>query len=111
MGASGLIQMNAHMVMRGWAIGMIIAGTVIAVLAAVGLAASIARRRTRPGIAFTALALAGVMLMTAGARQPRVKLIRACAEGQVSLEAVAAIYDIIAVDGKMITLAERQGPR
>ena len=56
---------------------------------------------------FAALAVAGAIVAGSGAGQPRQKLLYCCVSGPVSLEAVSAVYDIVGVDGKLLTLAER----
>ena len=103
---SGLIQMNAHMVMSGGAVALIVAGAMIAMgglLWAVALGV-----HGRPGWIVMALGFAlGLALMITGARMPRDRIITACASGPVSLESVGAVYDIVEVDGKMLRLRER----
>ena len=46
-------------------------------------------------------------LVIAGSSRPKVKQIRCCASGPVSLDLVAARYDIVSVDGKELVLRER----
>lgn len=109
--SGGLIQMTAHMVRRPDARAMMVFGLIIAaVCAVIALCTMLGRNRDhrwRYVMAFAALALAGVVMAVSGARQPMRKVIYCCASGPVSLEQVAAKYDIVEVDGKLLTLAER----
>lgn len=110
MAQSGLIQMTAHMLTTPAASRWIIAGALIAALGAfLVLCVATGRRdhRLRYIIAFTAVAVAGALMLIHGAHMPRVKEIKCCASGPISLEEVAARYDIIEVDGKLLTLRER----
>lgn len=107
---SGLIQMTAHSIPSSAARGWIVAGALIAALGAfLVLCVATGRQdhRLRYIIVFTMVAVAGVILLVHGARLPRVKEIKCCASGPISLEEVAARYDIIEVDGKLLTLRER----
>ena len=92
---------------------MIVWGCVLAAVCAVlAVAAALSRKRRhrwRYVAFFAALAVAGAIVAGSGAGQPRQKVLYCCASGPVSLEAVATVYDIVGVDGKMLTLAERQG--
>lgn len=107
----GLIQMTAHSVVTSEARAMIVWGCVLAAVCAVlAVAAALSRKRRhrwRYVAFFAALAVAGAIVAGSGAGQPRQKLLYCCAEGPVSLEAIAAKYDIIEVDGKLLMLAER----
>lgn len=105
--AGGLIQMNAHMIMTGLATAMVCIGVIVVAITLTIMICfwfEMARGKQALTIAFV---LVGVILICLGVRQPRVKEIRACASGPVSLEQVAARYDIVAVDGKELTLRER----
>ena len=107
----GLIQMTAHSVVTSEARAMIVWGCVLAaVCAALAVAAALSRKRRhrwRYVAFFAALAVAGAIVAGSGAGQPRRKMLYCCASGPVSLEAVSAVYDIVGVDGKLLTLAER----
>lgn len=106
----GLIQMTAHSLISSAAEGWIIAGALIAALGAflvLCVATGRRERRVRYIIVFTMVAAAGILMLVHGARLPRVKEIKCCASGPISLEEVAARYDIIEVDGKLLTLRER----
>lgn len=108
---SGLIQMNAHMVVTAEAHAMMIVGVAIAgICILLAVLSAISKQKKHKGkyiAAFAALAMVGVVFLIVGANQPRQKVIRACASGPVSLEQIAAIYNIKEVDGKMLTLVER----
>lgn len=107
----GLIQMNAHMERTAEAHGLILAGVIVATLFAfLTICAAMSRdkeHKRRYVLAFLGFALLGVALFIGGANQPREKIIKCCASGPVSLESVAARYDIREVDGKLLVLAER----
>lgn len=106
---SGLIQMNTHMVVTSGARVLIVAGIIVAALfifLAV-LSGTSERRSWRYVAAFMLIAVLGAGMAIVGANQPRQKVIMACASGPVSLDQVAAIYDIKEVDGKMLKLIER----
>lgn len=105
--AGGLIQMNAHMIMTGPATAMVGIGAIaVAITLTVMICFWFEMSRGKQALTI-ALVLVGVALIVLGVRQPRLKEIRACAAGPVSLEQVAAVYDIVAVDGKELTLRER----
>ena len=46
-------------------------------------------------------------LLISGLRMPMRRQIQACAVGAVSIEAIAARYEIVKVDGKCLTLIEK----
>ena len=107
----GLIHMTAHMMVRPEAHGWMVAGAIVAALFAfLALCAAMSRKsehKKRFVAAFMAFALAGCVMLYAGAKQPRRKVIYCCASGPISLEQVAAVYDILEVDGSLIVIAER----
>lgn len=108
---SGLIQMNAHMVVTGEALSWMIVGVIVAVVGLlVALLVATGKKRQhkwRYFAAFLIVGLLGIAMVVGGDRVPRRKVIKCCASGPVSLEQIAILYDIIEVDGKMITLVER----
>ena len=72
--------------------------------------AAVSRRKDhkrRYVLAFAAFALLGVGMVIAGANAPREKVLQCCVSGPISLESVAARYDIRRVDGKLLVLVER----
>lgn len=109
--SGGLIQMTAHMVVRPEAHGWMVAGLIVAALfgfmAVCAALSKHSEHRRRYVAAFLAIALAGCVMTWAGAKQPRRKEIYCCASGPVSLEQVAARYEIIEVDGAFLKIAER----
>lgn len=109
--SGGLIQMTAHMVRTGEARGWMIAGAIVAGLFGfLAICAAVSRKqehKRRYVLAFLAFALLGAAMLIGGAKQPRRKLIYCCASGPVDLQMVATRYDLLDVDGKLLTLLER----
>lgn len=105
--ASGLIQMNVHMEVTQWAKALIVMGIFAAVVSFLIALSLLMNRERRLALVFAAIGLLGVALIVVGARMPRDRIITACANGPVSIEQVAAVYDVIEVDGKMMRLRER----
>lgn len=108
---SGLIQMTAHSLTTPVAQRWIIVGALFAALGAfLVLCVAVSSRqdhKLRYLLIFAAVTVCGAIMLTHGMKLPRVKEIKACASGPISLEEVAARYDIIEVDGKLLTLRER----
>ena len=105
--ASGLIQMNVHMEVTAWAVALMavgIAATVVCVFVVICMLME--EEEPRLTLIFAAIAMLGVALIVVGARMPRDRIITACANGPVSIEQVAAVYDVIEVDGKLLRLRE-----
>ena len=102
----GLIQMNAHMVVTNTALGLIIVGVSLATGLAISAFMWWLEAKKRWWM-LAILAAVFAALAVAGCRMPRVKEIRACVEGPVSLELIASRYDILQVDGKELTLRVR----
>lgn len=107
----GLIQMTAHQVLTGDANTLIWFGTAMAVIFAfLAIFAAVSGKRKhkrRYVLGFLALAVVGVALVIGGARLPMKKVLYCCADGPVDLQMVATRYDIVDVDGKLLTLMER----
>ena len=104
---NGLIQMNAHMVRQekfDFVIGLAIVAAIIFVMLA---AFAVQDKNKMAAIVFFTLAIIGVVGAVIAINQPRVKEIKACANGPVSIEQIAVVYDVVDIDGKMITLRER----
>ena len=106
--AGGLIQMNAHMMVAKSAkldmsIGLI--GFIIFVAITIMMIKS--HKSKMWTIMFVIFAIAYAVLFVHGVITPNEKIIHACASGPVSLEQVAAVYDIIEVDGKELILKVR----
>lgn len=105
---SGLIQMNAHMVVESSAISMMVIGAVLAVLMfMVAIYELMCDGPKKFAWIWLMIGLAGVAMFLLGTSTPRVQEIRACAYGPVSLEEVAVKYEIVNIDGKELTLRVR----
>ena len=103
-----LIEMNAHMVVSDTAMAMIILGFLVAVvfgIAAVVADGCIVGNAFKVVLGVIALTAFGVGLYAV--KMPRVKEIKLCANGPVSIEQLATRYDIRDIDGKEITVRER----
>lgn len=101
-----LIQMNSKMVVTNTALGLIIVG--VSVAAGLALSAFIGWLNEKKWWWMLAiLATVFVALAAAGCRMPRVKEIHACVNGPISLERISAVYDIVKIDGKELTLRVR----
>lgn len=103
----GLIQMNAHMVMTAWATVATVIGIITVFIAGVILVCIWPGVTWNVRVPVAVAVLVGVVLVIVGTYEPRVKEIRACASGQVSLEQIATRYKIMSVDGKEIVLREK----
>lgn len=101
-----LIQMNSKMVMTPTALFMalfgVIGGGLLLAVAVIWWSGNI--KRWWVGLIGAAL-LAGLAFW--GNNLPRVKEIHACVNGPISLEQVSAVYDIVKIDGKELTLRVR----
>lgn len=104
--AGELIQMNAKMVMSDNAVFMVLIGVLCGALMLIAAVVCWcdAKKRWWAWLV-AALLLAGLAYW--GTRLPREKIIHACVNGPISLETVAARYDIVKVDGKELTLRVR----
>lgn len=104
--AGGLIQMNAKMTMSSTAEAMVVMGVLfVALTLIVAFVAWFDAKKRWWAWLLAALLFAGLAYW--GNRLPREKIIHACAVGPVSLETVAARYDIVKVDGKELILRVR----
>ena len=108
---SGLIQMNAKMVMQDWARGLTVFSAIIFWCVCIFLIGSWLCEdrkwwRKKWFIFLVVLAIL-VSLFAIGVNAPREKIIKACASGPISMEQIAIRYDILKVDGKELTLKER----
>ena len=108
----GLIQMNSHMVVSKFAQTMIITGSILFVV--VALLALLCWPDTKnrlkhwvPFLVCLCIAAIAAGMVVYGAKMPRQKIIKACANGAISLETVSSRYDIIEVDGSELTLRVR----
>ena len=103
----GLIEMNAHMVRVKAFEPMLAIGIVGVMIFGAFLALAISEK-SKVGILICGmLTVMFALLIVKAVRMPMKKEIRACVSGPISLEQVAAVYDIVEVDGKELTLRER----
>lgn len=107
----GLIQMNLHMIRTTIARGLMVIGVIGAVLILVGSIVDIAFSPKSEWLKHLVIE-AGLLILFAalfisGLKMPMHRRIQACAVGAVSIEAVAARYEIVKVDGKCLTLIEK----
>ena len=101
-----LIQMNAKMVMSNAAEFMTVMGVLFGALMLIAAFVCLLDAKKRWWLwLVAALLLAGLAFW--GNSMPRIKEIRACVNGPISLERVSAVYDIVNIDGKEIVLRER----
>lgn len=100
-----LIQMNSKMVVSDTA-AIVIGVSSICFMLFVLLAAAAYLEAKRWWI-FLILVVMSAGGIAYGACMPRVKEIRACVNGPISLERVNAVYDITKIDGKEIVMRER----
>ena len=104
--SSGLIEMNAHMVHSSAYFPMVFFGVACGIFFLIMAIANFKEHKT----AFFVCALFACVflaILIAAFNLPLKKEIRACANGPISLESVAAVYDIVEVDGKELVLRER----
>ena len=109
--AGEIIEMNRHSVMSGDAVRAVLFGAVLAAAFTGALVAWFQNKNKDKSkvypVIFAVLILAGAVLFTAGVKAPKKKRIMACVTGPVSLQHIAEQYDIVDIDGKMLTLMER----
>lgn len=109
--AAGLIEMNAHMIRTDLAIGLMLAGGMGLALVLICNLINLAigdKKHIMTGLGWSVpFVIVLAALLVTGLRMPMKKQIMACAAGQVSIEQIAARYDVVGVDGKMLTLIER----
>lgn len=101
-----LIQMNAKMVMSNAAEFMTVMGVLFGALMLIAAFVCWWDAKKRWWLwLVAALMFAGLAFW--GNSMPRIKEIRACVNGPISLERVSAVYDIVSIDGKEIVMRER----
>lgn len=107
----GLIQMNLHMIRTTNADVLMAIGVFGAVLVLIYAIGDIAFNPKCTWLRHLAVEVVLLILFAAllisGLKMPMRRQIQACAVGSVSIEAVAAKYEIIKVDGKCLTLIEK----
>ena len=105
-----MIEMNAHMVSRGYANAFVLLGAILAILSFLFFMIDLiqSKRFKKQLIPYIVTLLLGAATMVYGLRIPKDKIISYCANGPVSIEQISAAYDIIEIDGKLIRLKERR---
>lgn len=104
---NGLVQMNAKMVVTKDAIECIVLGLLAFVVMAIWTGWMVREKKWSLAVVMGVIMLACGAFAIHGATMPRVKEIRACAVEPVELDSIAAVYDIVSVDGKELVLRER----
>ena len=105
--------MNSHWVRSGIAEKYFFIGLIVAIIAALGIVALITSKDfTWKGdikgfIALILVFALSVMLIFYAETMPRTQVIKACANGPVSIEQLSSVYDIKKIDGKELTLIKR----
>lgn len=107
---SSMIEMNAHMVSRGYANVFILLGAILAILSFIFFMIDLvqSRRLKKQLIPYIITLLLGAATMFYGLKIPKDKIISYCANGPVSIEQISVAYDIVKIDGKLIRLKERR---
>lgn len=107
----GLIQMNLHTIRTTIATVLMAIGVFGAVLVLIYAILNIAINPKSIWLKNLAVEVVLLILFAAlfisGLRMPMRRQIQACAVGAVSIEAVAARYEVVKVDGKCLTLIEK----
>ena len=103
-----LIEMNVHMVKTKWGSNLTILGVVLLILVLSLWISLVKEERSWKSIIYFIIPIAiSLVLIFIGVKDPRVKEIRLCANGPVSIEQLAVRYDIVKVDGKEIVVREK----
>lgn len=103
----GLIQMNSHMITTKGAEALMIIGSIAMFFAAIAVVGYMMEEKWKIVFASATILLIGFAILLYGINMPKVKEIRACADGQVSIEQIGVRYDIVKIDGKELVLHER----
>lgn len=101
-----LIQMNSRMVISDQA-SFVIGISVIFFVAFAIITVALMAAGSRGFRITLALVLICIGAIVYGVKMPRVREIRACANGPISLETVGSVYDIVKIDGKELVLRVR----
>lgn len=99
--------MNAHMVTTRSAAALMIFGGFLLLVFAIGAIWAFCEGGWRCALPIMVLVIASAVMLIVGAKQPKAKEIKACANGPVSIEQISVVYEVVDVDGKMLTLRER----
>lgn len=106
-----LIEMNAHMMVTDGARWMILFGALAAAVFLFMLIWTIVgdgKHKVSTTITCAVMAALCAGLVAMGNSAPRVKEVRYCADGPISLERLAAVYQIMEIDGKEIIVREKE---
>ena len=106
-----LIEMNAHMMVTDGARRMIVFGalaTAVFLFMLVWTIVGDGKHKVSTAITCVVMAALCAGLVAIGNSEPRVKEILFCADGPISLERLAAVYQIMEIDGKEIIVREKQ---
>lgn len=107
----GLIQMNLHMIRSTNARGLMVIGAIGAVIVLICAIGDIVFEPKNTWLKHLAIEVWLLILFAAlfvsGLKMPMHRQIQACAVGAVNIEAVAARYEVVKVDGKCLTLVEK----
>ena len=109
-----LIEMNVHKVMSVSAQRLVFLGIIaIVIFAALGSINECEqpdrRRRIIARWIFLFCITSGIGMTIIGCTMPEIREIAYCANGPVSIEHIASMYEIVDIDGKQITVRERGG--
>ena len=109
--AMGLIQMNMHMIRTtgaGALIGLSLIGAVVVIIyALLDIATNPIKMCIKHMFIEAGFLILFAALIISGLKMPMQRQIQACAAGAVSIDVVAARYEVVKVDGKCLTLIER----
>ena len=105
-----MIEMNVHMVSRGYADAIILLGDILVILSCIFLIIDLiqSKRFKKQFIPYIVTLLFGFAILFCGLKIPKDKIISYCANGPVSIEQISVNYDIVEIDGKLIKLKERR---
>ena len=108
--SGSMIEMNVHMVSRGYAVALILLGGILAILSCIFLIIDLiqSKRFKKQFIPYIVTLLFGFATLFYGLKIPKDKIISYCANGPVSIEQISVNYDIVEIDGKLIRLKERR---
>ena len=103
----GLIEMNSRYVTGEMAMGMIWIGFTLAAIFFLIAVMTYIEHGWKKALVMLALAVGFAVVGGVALNKPKLKEIRCCVSGPISLESVAVKYDIVSVDGKELVLRER----
>jgi len=103
----GLIEMNSRYVMGSTAQFLVAIGFLLAAAFIFGAVMTYIEHGWKGALVMLALAVGFTVVGTVALNRPKVKEIRCCVNGPISLETVSSVYDIVKIDGKELVLRER----